>query len=182
MIILNLLNDPIYQISFFITSPSISYPIISVRERKTTSSQGILRPVACWNPNSSSDLWSKLWNSGWSNHDIGIIYLLLFSPTYTAKWPFGTSSGSPCCWSYPIFFPRLEHLLSICLRAPVWRPGNLLGFVIAIDFGGGGKREERGKEKRKDMKVVMGKNELRGYLLWAEREKRVVMKDMWGKE
>jgi len=80
-------------------------------------------------PNSSSALWRRVWNCGWANHEIGTIYLVLFSPTYTAKCPFGTSSGRPSS-SYPCFFPKLEHLLTICFITSAW--GSFVDFLMAI--------------------------------------------------
>jgi len=103
--------------------------IIEVRNSKTTSSHGMVRPMSWLKPNSSSALWRRLWNCGWPNHEIGTIYLVLFSPTYTAKCPFGTSSGRPSS-SYPCFFPKLEHLLTICFITSAW--GSLLDFLMAI--------------------------------------------------
>lgn len=107
-----------------------NYLRADVRDWKTTSSQGIVRPMSWSNPNSSSALCKRLWNCGVVKNEIGTMYLLLFSPTYTTKWPFGTSTGSPSS-SYHCFFPRLEHLFRICLIIAVCE--NLFDlFLIAI--------------------------------------------------
>ena len=61
--------------------------------KKTSSLQGIVRPpIGWWYPYSSSALLSKSWNEGWFKHPIGITNLFFFSPTYTARYPFGTSA------------------------------------------------------------------------------------------
>lgn len=54
---------------------------IEVRDRKTTSSQGMVSPISWSNPNSSSARWRRHWNWGWVRNEIGTMYLLLFSPT-----------------------------------------------------------------------------------------------------
>ncbi|KAJ0826634.1 hypothetical protein HanRHA438_Chr17g0816491 [Helianthus annuus] len=57
------------------------------------------------------------------------MYRVRLTPTYTGKWPFGTSSGRPSS-SYPCFLPKLEHLLRICFNSAAC--GSLFDFLIAI--------------------------------------------------
>lgn len=90
-----------------------------ITQRKSSSWQGIVKPMLWLKPYSSSARWSKHWNSWWPSHDIGTTYLLRFSPTYTTKWPFGTACD---------FFPMLEYFLRICLRFAVC----LFDFIKAI--------------------------------------------------
>jgi len=61
---------------------------------KMSSVQGMVRPPIGWvKPNSSSAILSSSWNEGWFNNDTGITNLFFSpSPTYTAKYPLGTSS------------------------------------------------------------------------------------------
>lgn len=80
--------------------------IIEIKEQKSCSSHGRVIPVSWLNPNSSSALCNNLWNMGFSRNVIGMTYLPLLSPTYTAKCPLGT----------PFFFLKDEHLFRICLR------------------------------------------------------------------
>lgn len=65
-----------------------------VRSIKMSSLQGMVRPPIGWlNPNSSSAFLNNSWNEGWFKNETGIINLFFWlSPTYTAKWPFGTSA------------------------------------------------------------------------------------------
>ena len=65
------------------------------RRRNISSLHGSVRPpIGCWYPNSSSALRSNSWNEGWLSNDIGTTYLFFSpSPTYTAKWPLGTSTA-----------------------------------------------------------------------------------------
>lgn len=59
--------------------------------KKTCSVQGIVRPPIRWSyPNSSSASLNKFWNEGWFKYDVGITNLFISSPTYTARYPFGT--------------------------------------------------------------------------------------------
>lgn len=62
---------------------------------KMSSLQGIVRPPIGWlYPNSSSAWLSNSWNVGSFSNEIGTTNLFFSpSPTYTAKYPFGTSMG-----------------------------------------------------------------------------------------
>lgn len=61
--------------------------------KKTSSLQGMVRPpIGWWYPYSSSALLSKSWNEGWFKHSIWITNRFFSSPTYTARYPFGTSA------------------------------------------------------------------------------------------
>ncbi|KAG6476487.1 hypothetical protein ZIOFF_065729 [Zingiber officinale] len=87
---------------------------MEVRERKTTSSQGIVRPSMWWlKPNSSFVSCNSRWNSGWARKEMGTMKRLRVSPTCTAKCPFGTSTTCSSC-----FRQRLEHLFRICFSDP----------------------------------------------------------------
>jgi len=58
---------------------------------KTSSLQGIVRAPMGWSyPNSSSAWLNKSWKEGWFKYDIGITNRFCSSPTYTARYPFGT--------------------------------------------------------------------------------------------
>lgn len=87
---------------------------MDINAMNKTSSHGMVRPISCSNPNSSSARLSKSWNFGWSRYEIGMTCLRLLCPTYTAKWPLGTSVWFSCC-----LLPMLEHLLRICFNAVV---------------------------------------------------------------
>uniref|UniRef100_A0A0A9B275 Uncharacterized protein n=1 Tax=Arundo donax TaxID=35708 RepID=A0A0A9B275_ARUDO len=77
---------------------------------KVASSQGKVMPMSWRKPNSSSALRSSSWNSGASRQATGTMYRLRPAPTYTAKWPLGTSPGGPAS----SLLPRPdEHLLRI---------------------------------------------------------------------
>lgn len=145
----------------------VSHLSMEVRDSKTSSSHGIVRPFSWSKPNSSSAWWRSVWNSGRLRKEIGTIYLLLFSPTYTTKWPFGTSKRP---WSS--FLPKLEHLLRICLMSAVW--GSLLDFLKAIIIVDCGWRVEEAWERRESFKefAVKGKRECGGYLSIALGSKR----------
>lgn len=73
---------------------------METKEQKSCSLQGRVNPISWGNPNSSSAFCNNLWNMGFPKNVIGTMYLVLFSPTYTAKCPFGTS----------FLLPELEHL------------------------------------------------------------------------
>ncbi|PNX84891.1 SAUR-like auxin-responsive family protein [Trifolium pratense] len=56
-----------------------------------SSPQGIvIPPIGCSYPNCSSVWLSHSWNEVWLKYDTGITNLFIFSPTYTARYPFGT--------------------------------------------------------------------------------------------
>jgi hypothetical protein len=64
---------------------------LEVISKKTSSRQGIVIPPIGWsNPNCSSDWLSKSWNEIWFKYDTGMTHLFISSPTYTARYPFGT--------------------------------------------------------------------------------------------
>lgn len=97
----------------------------------TGSSQGIVIPMSWLNPYSSSALSSSRWNWGCLNHEIGTMYRLLFSPTYTAKCPLGTSSGrpsSPTSNQLDGLLRMLEHFFRICFSAAA------CGILMAISW------------------------------------------------
>ncbi|GER35872.1 transducin family protein / WD-40 repeat family protein [Striga asiatica] len=97
---------------------------MEVRVRKSTSSQGMVKPMSWSNPNSSSARLRRPWNSGRPKNEMGTMYRARFWPTYTAKCPFGTSNGSPSS-PYPFFLPKLEHLLTIKIGScGVWEVGD----------------------------------------------------------
>lgn len=107
------------------------YWSIDTRYSKTSSSHGMISPMSWSKPNSSSAWCKRLWNSGLLRYEIGIMYRLLFSPTYTAKCPFGTSKGSPSSLSKLCFLPILVHLFIICLSTTAFCD-ILLDFVMTI--------------------------------------------------
>jgi len=61
--------------------------------RKRCSSQGMQSFESAMKSYSSWAWSNKALKSGWWSKPILITYLLCFSPTYTTKWPFGTSLG-----------------------------------------------------------------------------------------
>ncbi|KAG6552411.1 hypothetical protein Mapa_005972 [Marchantia paleacea] len=61
---------------------------------KREQSHAMLSPPSYSNPNSSSDRLSNSLNSEWVRKLVLITYLLLSSPTYTARHPCGMSWGS----------------------------------------------------------------------------------------
>jgi len=68
--------------------------------RKRCSSQGIQSFESAMKSYSSWAWSNKALKSGWWSKAILMTYLLWFSPTYTTKWPFGTSLGileQPSC-------------------------------------------------------------------------------------
>jgi len=61
--------------------------------KKTSSLQGIVRPPVGWSYSNCSSAWfNNSWNDGWFKYDIGITNRFISSPTYTARYPFGTST------------------------------------------------------------------------------------------
>ncbi|OWM74997.1 hypothetical protein CDL15_Pgr021348 [Punica granatum] len=52
-----------------------------VRDSKTASSQGMVRPMSWSKPNSSSAAWRRVWNSGRARNEIGTMYRVLLGPT-----------------------------------------------------------------------------------------------------
>lgn len=68
--------------------------------RKRCSSQGMQSFESAMKSYSSWAWSNKALKRGWWSKPIFITYLLCFSPTYTTKWPFGTSLGiseQPSC-------------------------------------------------------------------------------------
>ena len=64
---------------------------LEVMSKKTSSLQGIVRPPIGWSYSNCSLLWlSNSWNDFCFKYDIGITNLFISSPTYTARYPFGT--------------------------------------------------------------------------------------------
>jgi len=60
--------------------------------KKISSLQGIVRPPIGWSYSNCSSAWfNSSWNEVWFKYDIGITNRFIFSPTYTARYPFGTS-------------------------------------------------------------------------------------------
>jgi len=72
---------------------------LQVTCKKTSSVQGIVRPPIGWSyPNSSSAQLSKYWNEVWFKYDVGITNRFISSPTYTARYPFGTFATFNDVW------------------------------------------------------------------------------------
>uniref|UniRef100_A0A0A9B319 Uncharacterized protein n=1 Tax=Arundo donax TaxID=35708 RepID=A0A0A9B319_ARUDO len=61
--------------------------------KSPSDAQGMVRPPQRWSkPNSSSTRFSIVTNDGWFRLAVGITNRFRPSPTYTAKWPLGTSA------------------------------------------------------------------------------------------
>lgn len=109
------------------------YLNIDTKYSKTSTSHGMLSPISWTKPNSSSAWFKRLWNSVLPRYEIGTMYLLLFSPTYTTKWPFGTSNGRLSSLTKLCLLPFLVHRLIISFIIAFC--DILLDFSMAI-FGG----------------------------------------------
>ena len=63
--------------------------------KSPSDAQGMVRPPQRWSkPNSSSTRFSSVTNAGWLRHAVGITSRFRPSPTYTARWPRGTSAAA----------------------------------------------------------------------------------------
>jgi len=112
---------------------------------KKSSLQGIVRPPIGWsNPNSSSALPSSSWNEGWFRSDTGTTNRFFsLSPTYIARWPFGTSINLEAALFANEFDLRRMFLAFIT-------PGKRMAIAICPErwWGSQMKREKKVKDLR----------------------------------
>lgn len=103
-----------------------------VRSAKVSSLQGIVSlPIGWSNPNSSSAFLSRSWNNGRLKNDIGTTYLFFWlSPTYTAKYPFGTSADFEVANS----FACRKICIDCSTRGTLKAIESLDGYVLFFSF------------------------------------------------